>query len=61
MPFDAGVMAAVVIGIIPIFFVPTLLKSAFAAMGNIGSTISGFGNRMRSGATRGLKNSGAYK
>lgn len=57
----ATVLTALVIGIIPIFFVPTLLKSAFAAMGNIGSTISGFGNRMRSGATRGLKNSGAYK
>lgn len=31
--------------IAPVFFIPVLLKGSFAAMGNIGATISGFGKR----------------
>lgn len=57
----ATVLTALVIGIIPIFFIPTVLKGAFAAMGTMGNAISGFGNRMRGGATKGLRNSRAYK
>lgn len=36
-------LSAVIIGIAPIFFIPTLLKQSFAAMGNIGAKISGVG------------------
>ncbi len=48
---------AMVVGIVPIFFVPTVIKSAYAALGSIGGTIAGFGGRMRGGATRRLNNS----
>ena len=37
-------LTAMIIGIVPLFFLPTLLKSSFAAMGNIGAKISGFGS-----------------
>lgn len=56
-----GYFTAMIIGIIPIFFIPTVLKSAFAAFGSIGSKIAGFGDRMRSGATRGIRNSERFK
>ena len=56
-----GYFSAMMIGIIPIFFIPTVLKSAFAAFGAIGSKIAGFGDRMRSGATRGIRNSERFK
>ena len=52
---------AMIVGALPIFFIPTVLKSAFAAMGAIGARITGFGDRMRSGATRGMRNSNAYQ
>ena len=52
---------AMIVGVLPIFFIPTVLKGAFAAMGAIGSRITGFGDRMRGGATRGLRNSEGYK
>ena len=48
---------AMVVGIVPIFFIPTVIKSAYAALGSIGGTIAGFGGRMRGGATRRLNNS----
>ena len=54
-------LTAMIVGIIPIFFIPTALKGAFAAMGSIGSKITGFGDRMRAGATRGIRNSESYK
>lgn len=54
-------LTAMLVGIIPIFFIPTVLKGAFAAMGTIGSKIAGFGDRMRGGITKGLRNSETYK
>lgn len=54
-------LTAMLVGIIPIFFIPTALKGAFAAMGTIGSKITGFGDRVRGGATKGLRSSEAYK
>jgi len=36
-------LVALLIGVIPLFFLPTLLKASFAAMGNMGAKISGFG------------------
>lgn len=35
--------AAIIAGIIPIFFIPTVLKQAFALMGGLGAKISGLG------------------
>ena len=52
---------AMIVGVMPIFFIPTVLKSSFAAMGAIGAKITGFGDRMRSGATRGMRNSNLYQ
>ena len=57
----ATVFTALIIGIVPIFFIPTMLKGAFAAMGSIGNTISGFGKRLSSGATSRIKNAESYK
>ena len=52
---------AMIVGIVPVFFIPTVLKGSFAAMGNIGAKISGFGEKMRGGATRGIRNAEGYK
>lgn len=52
---------SVIVGIVPIFFIPTLLKGSFAAMGNLGAKISGIGDRLRNGATRGIRNTNGYK
>ena len=56
-----GSLVAMVVGIVPIFFIPTVLKSSFTALGGIGATVSNFGNRLRSGATTGIKKSEGYK
>lgn len=54
-------LTAMLVGIIPIFFIPIALKNAFAAMGTIGSKITGFGDRVRSGAAKNIRNSDSYK
>lgn len=54
-------LTAMLVGIIPIFFIPAALKGAFAAMGTIGSKITGFGDRARSRVTSGARNSDVYK
>lgn len=61
---NAGFMSALfamLIGIAPIFFIPTVLKGAFAAFGSIGAKLSGLGDKMRGGATRGIRSSEGYK
>ena len=52
---------AMIVGVVPIFFIPTLLKGSFAAMGNIGAKISGIGKSMRGGAEKGIRNTDRYK
>lgn len=52
---------AMIAGIVPIFFIPSVLKSSFAAMGNLGARISGFGDRLGSGVTRGIRSTEGYK
>ncbi|MBR0430952.1 hypothetical protein IJJ05_01520 [Candidatus Saccharibacteria bacterium] len=54
-------LTAMLVGILPIFFLPTVLKSSFAAMGTIGSKLAGFGERMSGGATRRMRGSEGYK
>ena len=39
-------LVSMIAGIIPIFFIPTLVRSSLSALGNIGTRISDFGNRM---------------
>lgn len=45
-------LIAMLINIIPIFFIPTILKSSMAALGNIGAKISSFGGKISGGAKR---------
>lgn len=52
---------AMIVGVVPIFFIPALLKGSFAAMGNLGAKISGVGDRLRRGATSGIRNTDRYK
>lgn len=54
-------LTAMIVGIAPIFFIPTVLKTSFAAMGNIGAKISGVGAKVRSGVTKGARGTDAYK
>ena len=54
-------LSAMVVTAIPYLFVPTLLKSSLAAMGNLGAKISGFGSKLRGGASRKIKGSNAMK
>ena len=39
---------AMIVGVVPIFFIPTVLKSSFSAMGNLGAKISGIGKSVGS-------------
>lgn len=59
-------LSAMIIGIVPIFFIPGLLKSSFAAIGNVGAKLSAMGGRFgrnlggrvdRSGMARNLRDS----
>lgn len=54
-------LTAMIVGIVPIFFIPTVLKGSFSAMGNLGAKISGFGDRFRGGMDKRLRNTDAYK
>ncbi|MFV0484664.1 MAG: hypothetical protein ACK5MU_00305 [Candidatus Saccharimonadales bacterium] len=54
-------LIAMLLNIIPLFFLPSLLKGAFAAMGNIGAKISGLGKSMSGGIDKRIKNSDGYK
>ena len=51
------VLTAMIVGIVPIFFIPTVLKKSFAAAGDIGAKISGYGQRIRGGAQGAARNS----
>lgn len=52
---------AMVVGIAPIFFIPTLLKNSLNALGSLGAKISGLGQRIGGGLQKGARNSEAYK
>ena len=52
---------AMIAGIVPVFFIPTVLKSAFAAMGNIGSKLAGLGTMASKGAQGKIRNTEGYK
>ena len=50
-------LSAMLINIVPFFFIPTLLKGCFAAMGNIGARISGVGKRVGGWSQRQIRDS----
>lgn len=49
-------LVAMLLQVVPIFFVPAILKSSLAVAGNIGAKISNFGSRLSGNATGALRN-----
>ena len=62
--FSAAFMA-MIIGVVPIFFIPTLTKNSLQALGNIGAKIAGlgksFGGKMQGNLDKAWKGSQGYK
>ena len=54
-------LIALLAGIVPIFFIPTVLKKSLSGLGDIGAKISGMGRALSGGAQRGIRNSDNYK
>ena len=54
-------LSAMIVQAVPYLFIPTLLKSSLAAMGNLGAKISGLGSRIRGGTSKRIQASGAMK
>jgi hypothetical protein len=52
-----GALTAMLAGIVPVFFIPTLAKSTLAGMGNLGAKIAGIGDKARGSITGAAKNS----
>ena len=48
-------LAAMLVGVIPFFLIPSLLKGSFALMGNLGAKISGIGSRVGGRLSGGAK------
>lgn len=53
-------LTAMIVSVVPIFFIPVVLKQSFAALGNIGSKIAGIGQRLGGAAQGSARNSGFY-
>ncbi len=56
-----GHLIAMLLGVIPFFFIPILLRGAFSAMGNLGARISGVGQGLGRRLTGAIGNSDAAK
>ena len=56
-----GALIAVLIQVIPFFFIPSILKSSFAAMGNLGMRLSNFGRNLGRGATGAIRHSEGFR
>ena len=54
-------LTAMIVGIVPIFFIPTVLKGAFAAMGKVGGMLTGLGTAARGKVTGAARGTDAYK
>lgn len=52
---------AILLQAVPFFFVPSILRSSFAAMGNIGNKLSMLGSRFSRSATGAIRRSEGYK
>ena len=57
----SGWLVALVIGVVPIFLIPMVLKGSFAAMGKVGGMLTGLGTAARGRATGAMRNSSMYK
>lgn len=53
--------AAMMISIVPVFFIPTVLKGAFSALGSIGGKLAGLGSALSGKTTGAIRKSDAYK
>ena len=54
-------LTAMLTSVVPLFFIPTVLKNSMSALGGLGAKISGLGNKIGGGAKGTLKNTRAYK
>lgn len=54
-------LAAMLVEVLPFFFIPKLLKGSLAAMGNIGAKVSGLSRGLSKGAGNKIKGSDAMK
>jgi len=54
-------LVAMLVQVVPFFFVPSIVRSSFAAMGNLGTKLSNFGRGISRGATGAIRRSDAYK
>ena len=52
---------AMMVGVLPIFFIPMVIRSAFNAMGTIGSRLAGLGGRLGDRTTGMARGSQAYR
>lgn len=52
---------AMIVGIIPIFFIPMVLKGSFAAMGKVGGMLTGLGARARGAATGAMRRTEGFQ
>lgn len=50
-------LVAMLVQVAPFFFIPALVKSSMAAMGNLGMKLSNFGSRVSGGLQRGIRGS----
>jgi len=50
-------IVAMLVSVVPVFFIPTILRSSMMAMGNLGARISQLGRDLGGGITRGIRSS----
>lgn len=55
------VLVAMLIQVVPFFFIPSIVKSSMAAMGNLGAKLSNFGRGLGRAATGTIRRSDGYK
>ena len=54
-------IGAMIVNVLPFFFIPTILKKSMAGLGNLGATLSGLGKSLGRGATGAMRGSAGYK
>lgn len=54
-------ISGLIIRVAPVFFVPSVVKSSFAALGTVGAKFSGLGKQFGSKATSGIAGAAGYK
>ena len=54
-------ITAMLVGIAPIFFIPSILKNSLSGLGNLGAKISNLGNRLGGSAANGIRKNELYQ